>query len=312
MDLILHLETFAAVAKENSFSRAADALDIAQPLLSRRVRTLEDSLGGELFDRSRRQIGITAFGAMLLPHAQDLLRRAEQLRAVAQSARASTVRVLGVPPDCDPSALARVIRGAAEHGLAVSIRELAAQARDAALADGSLALALVRAPLDTAALDVPLGLASTYPLGRRVHLESLRPRRRGNRATQDLLAETSMGGEPPLLVTPEDDLPQFVTQLRRAAARAGLPETRVRVSSSTATALAETLAGAGLLVCPEQLARRHQLAWAPLAAEAPPRRYQLAPDRMGWLLALLAAAVGATPPTPRDNADLTTRLTVRG
>lgn len=69
MDLLVHLETFVAVAEERSFSRAAEAQGIAQPLLSRRVRTLEDSLGGELFDRSRRQIEITAFGELLLPHA---------------------------------------------------------------------------------------------------------------------------------------------------------------------------------------------------------------------------------------------------
>lgn len=299
VDLILHLETFAAVADENSFSRAADELGIAQPLLSRRIRTLEDSLGGELFDRSRRQIEITAFGAMLLPHAQDLVRRAEQLRAVAQSALASTVRVLGVPPDCDPAALARVIRTAADHGRVISIRELAAQARDAALADGALTLALIRAPHDTAALEVPLGLASATPLGRSVHLENLRPRRRADRID-----------EPPLLVTPEDDLPHVVTQLRRASARAGLPEGRVRISSSTSAALAETIAGAGFLLCPEPLARRHQLAWAPLASGAPPRRYQLAPDGFGWLLGPLAAAVGATP--PRDSEDLSTRLAVHG
>ncbi|WP_028935474.1 LysR family transcriptional regulator [Pseudonocardia spinosispora] len=299
MDLILHLETFAAVADENSFSRAADELGIAQPLLSRRIRTLEESLGGELFDRSRRQIEITAFGTLLLPHARDLVRRAEQLRAVAQSALASTVRVLGVPPDCDPAALAHVIRAAAEHGLVVSIRELAAQARDAALADGTLTLALVRAAPDTAALEVPLGLASAEPLGRSVHLENLRPRRRAARVD-----------EPPLLVMPEDDLPQVVAALRRAAARAGLPEGRVLVSSSTATALAETIAGTGFLLCPEQLARRHQLAWAPLTAGAPPRRYQLEPDGFGWLLGPLAAAVGAPP--PRDAEDLSTRLAVRG
>ena len=48
MDLLVHLETFVAVAEERSFSRAAEALGIAQPLLSRRVKSLEDHLGGEL------------------------------------------------------------------------------------------------------------------------------------------------------------------------------------------------------------------------------------------------------------------------
>lgn len=300
MDLLVHLDTFVAVAEERSFSRAADVLGIAQPLLSRRIKTLEDELGGELFDRSKRQIEITRFGALLQPYAQDVLRRAEQLRGVARSARESAVRVLGVPPDCDPPALARVIRAAAERGIAVSVQEMPAQARAAALADGSLTLALVRVPPDAAALDVPLGLASAGPLGRAVHLEHLRPRRGSDRQE-----------EPLVLVTPEDDLPQVTEQLRRAAARAGLPEGRVRIASSTATALAEMLAGTGLLLCPEQFARRHDLAWAPLADGSLRRGYQLAPERLDWLLPLLGAAMASTPGTRDDGRDARARLAAR-
>ncbi|MGW5360920.1 LysR family transcriptional regulator [Actinopolymorpha pittospori] len=300
MDLLVHLETFVAVAQERSFSRAAELLGIAQPLLSRRVKTLEQELGNELFDRSRRQIEITRFGGLLLPHAQDVLRRAEQLRSVARSAQTSAVQVLGVPPDCDAPALARVIRTAAERGVVVSVQDLPAQARADALADGTLTLALVRVPADAAPLAVPLGLAAATPFGgRTVHLESLRPRR-----------GTASGAEPALLVTPEDDLPQFVEQLRRAAARAGLPEGRVRVASSTAAALAETLAGTGLLLCTEGFARRNQVPWALLSGVPLRRGYQLAPEATDWLLPLLGAAVGSVPDRRQDADDVRVRLAV--
>ncbi|MEQ4207045.1 LysR family transcriptional regulator [Actinopolymorpha sp. B9G3] len=307
MDLFVHLETFVAVTEEQSFSRAADLLGIAQPLLSRRIKTLERELGGDLFDRSRRQIEITRFGSLLLPHAQDVLRRAEQLRNVARSAQASAVQVLGVPPDCDPPALARVIRAAADRGVAVSVRELPAQARSDALADGSLTLALVRVPVDTADpadLDVPLGLAGAMPRGGLgggvAHLESLRPRR-----------GAASNADPALLVTPEDDLPQFVEQLRRAIARAGLPEERVKVASSTAAALAETLAGTGLLLCTEQFARRNQVTWVRLPDIPVRRGYQLAPKAPDWLLPLLGAAVGSVPEHRQDADDARTRLAVQ-
>lgn len=300
MDLLLHLEAFVGVAEERSFSGAADVLGIAQPLLSRRIQTLERSLGGELFDRSRRQIEITGFGDLLLPHARDLLSRAEHFRGVARSANESAVRVLGVPPDCDPPALAGVMRAAADRGVALSVRELPAPARSDALADGSLTLALVRVPPGTGSLDVPLGLAGvTPPNGDAIHLESLRPRR-----------GATSGTEPALLVTPEDDLPRFVDHLRLELARAGLPEERVQVASSTSVALAETLAGAALLVCTEQFAVRNGIGWSPPAGVTLRRSYDLVPDAPDWLLPLLGAAIGSVPAHRPDDGDARVRLAV--
>ncbi|MFD0395713.1 LysR family transcriptional regulator [Streptomyces nogalater] len=107
MDLLAHLEAYVATAEEAGFSRAADRLGIAQPLLSRRVKTLEEYFGGPLFDRSRRQIATTELGVLLLPYARDVLDRAQRLRQVARSARRSRVRAVGVPADCAPAALAR-------------------------------------------------------------------------------------------------------------------------------------------------------------------------------------------------------------
>ncbi|MYU63311.1 LysR family transcriptional regulator, partial [Streptomyces sp. SID69] len=100
MDLLAHLEAYVATADEVSFSRAADRLGIAQPLLSRRIKTLEGHFGGLLFDRSRRQVTTTELGVLLLPHARDVLDRAQRLRQAAHSARHARVRAVGVPADC--------------------------------------------------------------------------------------------------------------------------------------------------------------------------------------------------------------------
>jgi LysR family transcriptional regulator, benzoate and cis,cis-muconate-responsive activator of ben and cat genes len=329
VDLLSHLETFVAVAAQRSFSRAAETLGIAQPLLSRRIKNLEGSLGGELFDRAPRQIRLTEFGALLLPHAQDVLDRTNHLRHVAESARRSTVHLLGVPPDCEPAALSRVLRAAADRGIPVGVHESPARPRAAALSEGVLTLALIRVPADAAPLVVPLGLASAAALsaargGRSLHLDSLRPRRGAH------------ADEPPaLLVMPEDDTPVLTERLERAMATAGLARQRVRITSSSSAAAAEVLAGADLLLCDGPFARRHGLTWTALADVGLHRGYELAgpgvvpggrgvaPGRLGgpgvvategwadWLAPLLGAAVGAgdrvEPPAEDRGAGLTVR-----
>ncbi|MEV5147365.1 LysR family transcriptional regulator [Streptomyces sp. NPDC052727] len=325
MDLLAHLEAYVATADEASFSRAADRLGIAQPLLSRRIKTLEEHFGGSLFDRSRRQIATTELGMLLLPYARDVLDRAQRLRQVARSARRSRVCAVGVPADCAPAALARAIRAGTEHGITLGMRELPPLERASGLADGSLGYALVRAAPEEAAFRVPLGLASAPgPEGggsggsrRTVHLEELRPRRgRGARPTAPA----------PLLLLTEDQLPSFENRFLRAAARAGLPESRIRPAGPAATALAETLAGSALLLCAEPFARQHGAPWTPLADHALHRGYDVsaAPGRDGseavpsWLVTLLAAAVGAVPAGRRGpglgagGEDVRARLAARG
>ncbi|MBW8482228.1 LysR family transcriptional regulator [Actinomadura parmotrematis] len=64
---------FQAVARELHFTRAAEALHIAQPALSQQVRKLERQLGVTLFDRSGHRVALTPAGAALLAHADRVL-----------------------------------------------------------------------------------------------------------------------------------------------------------------------------------------------------------------------------------------------
>ena len=90
MDL-RQLEFFSAVAGELNFTRAAERLTIAQSAVSAGVRSLESELGVELFDRSRRQIRLTASGELLLPKVREALDAVNEVRDVAQlSAQAIT------------------------------------------------------------------------------------------------------------------------------------------------------------------------------------------------------------------------------
>ena len=70
---IKKLKAFSVVAEFGSFSRAAGVLGMAQPVLSRQVRSLEEELGVQLVHRNGRGIVLTEAGALLNEYAKGIL-----------------------------------------------------------------------------------------------------------------------------------------------------------------------------------------------------------------------------------------------
>jgi DNA-binding transcriptional LysR family regulator len=66
-------EYFRAVVWELHFTRAAEALTIAQPALSQQIRKLGRALGPTLFERDHHRVRLTTAGAALLDHAERIL-----------------------------------------------------------------------------------------------------------------------------------------------------------------------------------------------------------------------------------------------
>jgi predicted ATPase/DNA-binding transcriptional LysR family regulator len=85
MQVEARLRAFAAVARQRSFSRAAEELFVSQPAVSKHVASLEAELGKQLVVRDRRAITLTPAGEVLA----DYVLRAEALLANAQRALAS-------------------------------------------------------------------------------------------------------------------------------------------------------------------------------------------------------------------------------
>lgn len=89
MDYTLReLECFIAVAEELSFTRAAKRLHLAQPPLSRHIRSLEARIGAKLFERQTRSVAITSAGRLFYEESRGIL---AQLARAGEMARRSAL-----------------------------------------------------------------------------------------------------------------------------------------------------------------------------------------------------------------------------
>lgn len=77
-----HLRYFVVLAEELHFGRAARRLSISQPPLSFNIRQLEEDLGARLFERSSKQVNLTAAGAAFLVESRQILAQAVDARTL--------------------------------------------------------------------------------------------------------------------------------------------------------------------------------------------------------------------------------------
>src|SRR5271154_7080583 len=96
VDLDLRLvRYFVVVAEHRHFGRAAAALHVAQPSLSRQIRRLEQQLGARLLDRTTQGTKLTAAGEVFRPLAEALLKSAAQAAARTRSAAEPSRLIIG-------------------------------------------------------------------------------------------------------------------------------------------------------------------------------------------------------------------------
>jgi DNA-binding transcriptional LysR family regulator len=124
---LAQLAAFTATAGAGSLGRAAMALHITQPALSRIIQRLEASVGAPLFERHARGMQLTDIGRALLPHAQLLQREAQAAREEIDAIRGvakGTIRV-GAIASISGLLLAGLLARVLEHwpGLQVQVLE---------------------------------------------------------------------------------------------------------------------------------------------------------------------------------------------
>jgi DNA-binding transcriptional LysR family regulator len=148
------LRYFVAVAEHLHFGRAAEALHIAQPVLSRQIKALEDDLTVPLFARDKRSTELTAAGVQLLADARPLLANAAALRRrVTRVARGPGSFVVGFMPGLIVTAPVRAL--ADRHpGLVVDVIRTTWDDQTDVIHDGRVDVSFVRLPIDQQGLKI--------------------------------------------------------------------------------------------------------------------------------------------------------------
>lgn len=83
------LSTFLALAKEGSFTQAAQRLHLTQSAVSRHISALEQQLQTQLIVRSTHSMRLTPAGRAVLPHARQVLQALDDLSQAARGLQTS-------------------------------------------------------------------------------------------------------------------------------------------------------------------------------------------------------------------------------
>lgn len=152
MFTLRQLRYLVALADSLSFRRAAEACHVAQPTLSVQIRELEDILGIQVFERTRRRVTLTPIGREIADRARLILRDSQDLLDLAHSATSplSGPLRLGVIATLGPYLLPYVLSDLRRDfpDLRLYIREDPARRLIGRLRDGELDVVLVDLPVD--------------------------------------------------------------------------------------------------------------------------------------------------------------------
>ncbi|MGC2977623.1 LysR family transcriptional regulator [Brevibacterium sp. FAM 25378] len=328
MNLLSSLKYFVAVAEHASFTRAADYLGVAQPPVSRRIAELEKHLRVRLFDRRRRDIGLTTAGENLLAEAIEILRRVENLPNVARPRTEDYF--VGVVGSLDPATLAKVgddLRIADIHvrlvpdSMASLDDRIAAGELDAGLIVGKLGESMSRfSSMVATDLFVELGVASKRyarqndpssavgsnassemsSMSRRIDIGDLR----GMPAGMDLSRIASLSEREKIVVLPEDAGLLDDSRLLTPLVKKGIHLRQLEVAVSEFQAVAHVYSHDSVLLCTELQARKNSLPFRRLSPPAFAKRvYTISSNRLDLLAEInahpvfkraLAAVLGAT------------------
>jgi DNA-binding transcriptional LysR family regulator len=237
------LRSFTVLAGHLHFGRAAEALHLTQPALTKQVRRLEDSVGGRLFDRSRHGTTLTTLGQRLVPPARELVASFDRLLLNAQKeaqGRGGRLRIgFGYYAyELAPRLVVELRR--LEPDLEISLRDLstAEQIRD--LQAGELDIGFARLPLP----DTKGFFASRPVLSGRLALALPSHRQR------DVAGLANCREEPFVILSKQRSAGLYERILKLCAAHGFHPRIVQEVSELT-TALALVRAGMGLSIIPE-------------------------------------------------------------
>ena len=256
MDLDLRkLRYFMAVAEHLNFGRAADALHIAQPVLSRQIRAFEDELKVQLFARDKRGTALTPAGEQLRIDGEALLNEAEAAhRRLRRAARGTRTFAVGFMPGLIVTGPVRALSGR-HPDLSVEVLRTSWDEQVQALHDGRIDVSFVRLPIDQHGLALRPLFAEP-----RVVVVPVEHRLAG----KETVSITDLADEH--LLQPADAVPEWRDIASEARARGGVAQPS-RVTHTVEEKLELVATGRGVVVLPESTAtfyRRPDVTSAPI------------------------------------------------
>jgi DNA-binding transcriptional LysR family regulator len=274
------LRYFVAVAEQLHFGRAAAALHISQPPLSRAIRGLEEQLGARLLSRSRRRVELTAEGARLYEEAKKVLAQLERtaLEVGAMAAGQSGRLRLGFVSLADYGVLPGLLKSfkSARPGVSLALREMLSPDQAAALSAGELDFGLLLPPV---AGDFEHLVAQSE------RFVAALPARHAA-ARQRRIAMRDLAGEAFVMV-PRDIAPGLYDIVAGLAARAGFSPRVAQEAIQMQTVVSLVSSGLGVAIVPASIANlgRRGVVYRELADAHP---------RLDLWLAWRRGALGAT------------------
>ncbi len=182
MDLVL-LESLLAVAHHGTVTRAARALAVTQPALTRRLQQLEEAMGAPLLERSRRGAALTEAGRVVAEEGRTIVERYRRLRESVrerQELRSCAVRLGGGATAVSflvPQAIAAF--GRQHPGVRFEVREQGSRAVEEDVLAERLELGIVTLPTRSRELEVRplrrdrivLVAGARHPLAKRLRVD---------------------------------------------------------------------------------------------------------------------------------------------
>ncbi|MPW44363.1 benzoate utilization transcription regulator BenM [Acinetobacter guerrae] len=256
-----HLRYFVAVVEEQSFTKAADKLCIAQPPLSRQIQNLEEELGLQLLERGSRPVKTTSVGQFFYQYAVKLLSNADQMISMTKRiASVETTIKIGFVGSLLFGLLPRIIYlyRQAHPNLKIELYEMGTNAQIEALKDGRIDVGFGRLKISDPAIKRTLlrnerlmvAVHASHPLNRMkdtgVHLT-------------DIVDER-------ILLYPTTTKPNFSTHVLSIFSEHGLEPTKLNDVREVQLALGLVAAGEGICIVPESTTsiQLYNLSYVPL------------------------------------------------
>ncbi len=260
------LRHFIAVAEHLHFGRAAAALHMSQPPLSRSIQDLERRLGATLLARTRRRVELTPAGVRFLEESKRLLLQLERavLDAGSMAAGDSGRLRLGFVSLADYGVLPGLLKAfkAAKPGISLALREMLSPEQALALTAGELDFGLLLPPVPG---DLEHLVVQRERFLAALPSEHRLARKRGRIAMRELAQEN-------FVMVPRAIAPGLYDIVAGLAARAGFSPQVAQEAIQMQTVVSLVSSGLGVAIVPASVANlgRRGVAYRELA-DAHPR-----------------------------------------